>query len=238
MYARNVDFKNALREASEWFGEPSNRAANRTASTTKPKRTFATLNNAIACAALMLKMRETRRDWYRDQNGNEHLVVVRFDNEKDKSYRPFHRDEAGRWVMADPPGKLPLCNLQKLLSPDLNPLSEPVFVVEGEKCVCELETLGVLVTTSAHGSNSENKTDWQPLAGRNVVILPDADEGGQGYAETVARMLMQLSPRAMVRIVELPGLPPKGDCVEWLEARKTQTRDEIKAELFQLIKNA
>jgi hypothetical protein len=236
--ARNVDFKTALREASEWLGGSSNRAAKRPASTTKPKGTFATLSNATACAALMLKMRETRRDWYHDQNGNEHLVVVRFDNEKDKSYRPFHRDESGRWVMADPPGKLPLFNLQKLLAPDLNPLSEPVFVVEGEKCVCELETLGVLVTTSAHGSNSENKTDWQPLAGRNVVILPDADKGGQDYAETVARILIQFSSRAVVKIVELPGLPPKGDCVEWLDARKTQTRDEIKSELFELIKKA
>jgi putative DNA primase/helicase len=238
MAARNVDFKTALREASEWLGEPSNRAAKRSASTTQPKRTFATVNNAIACAALMLKMRETRRDWYHDAGGNEHFVVVRFDNEKDKSYRPFHRDEAGRWVMADPPGKLPLFNLQKLLAPDLNPLSEPVFVVEGEKCVCELETLGVLVTTSAHGSQAEHKTDWRPLAGRVVVILPDNDETGQDYAATVMQILMRLSARAIVKIVQLPGLPKKGDCIEWLEARKTQTRDEIKAELLELIKNA
>jgi hypothetical protein len=124
------------------------RAARKSASSNKP-RTFATLNQAIACTALRLKKRETRRDWYRDHNGNEHFVVVRFDNKKDKTYRPFHRDESGRWVMADPPGKLPLFNLPELLAPDLNPSSEPALLVEGEKCACELEKLGLLVTTSA-----------------------------------------------------------------------------------------
>ena len=28
---------------------------------------------------------------------------------------------------------------------------------------------------------------------------------------------MKLSPQAKVKIVDLPGLPPKGDCVEWIE---------------------
>ena len=96
----------------------------------------------------------------------------------------------------------------------------------------------LLVTTSAHGAKSAHKTDWQPLAGREVVILPDNDAEGRVYAQTVAGILTRLSPPAEVRIVELPGLPPKGDCVEWLEARDAQTPEDIVAELDSLILEA
>jgi hypothetical protein len=113
--------------------------------------------------------------------------------------------------------------------------SERVFVVEGEKCACELATLGLLVTTSAHGTKSAHKTDWQPLAGREVVILRDNDAEGRAYAQTVAAILNRLSPPAVVRIVELSGLPAKGDCADWLDARDAQTPEEILAELEYLI---
>jgi DNA primase len=115
---------------------------------------------------------------------------------------------------------------------------ERVFIVEGEKCACELATLGLLVTTSAHGAKSAHKTDWQPLAGREVVTLPDNDADGCAYAQTVAGILNQLSPSTAVRIVELPGLPSKGDCVDWLDARDAQTPEDIRAELLAFVKDA
>src|SRR5262249_27511420 len=138
------------------------------------------------------------------------------------------------WVMSDPPGMLPLFRLPGLIARP----SEIVFVVEGEKCVCELEMLGFLVTTSAHGAKSPHKTDWQPLAGRQVAILPDNDTEGRAYAQTVAEILMQLSPAAVVKIVELPGLAEKGDCADWLDAREKQTPEDISAELLAVVKNA
>lgn len=232
MRARNVDFKTALRQAAEWLGQPLNRAT-QSASAAKSIRTFPTINEAIRFAARTLKMLVTRRDVYHDRNGNEHFVVVRFDNNKGKEFRPFCRRRSG-WVMSDPPGKLPLFHLPDLLARP----RELVLNVEGEKCVCELAPLGLLVTTSAHGANSAHKTDWQPLAGREVVILPDNDEDGRAYSQTVAGILLQLSPPAVVRIVELPGLLPKGDCVEWLDPRDGQTPEDITAELLELVKNA
>src|SRR4029453_5416378 len=75
-------------------------------------------------------------------------------------------------------------------------------------------------TTSSHGSESAHKTDWAPMAGRLAVILPDKDKRGDGYAQSVAALLLQLSPPATVKIGELPGLTEKGDdCVEWITAR-------------------
>jgi putative DNA primase/helicase len=233
MHARNVDFKTALRQAAEWLGVSLNRPSYTARSTSKKKSTFRTLDEAIGSGERWLRMRATRRDWYHDHAGNEHFVVVRFDSESGKDFRPFHRNEAG-WVMSDPPGKLPLFHLPELIARSC----EPVFNVEGEKCASDLATLGVLVTTSAHGAKSAKKTDWQPLAGREVVILPDNDNEGRGYAQTVAGILARLQSPALVRIVKLPDLPPKGDCVDWLDARKTQTREAIKVELLELVKNA
>jgi hypothetical protein len=68
--------------------------------------------------------------------------------------------------------------------------------------------------------------------------MPDNDADGRAYAQTVAGILMQLSPPAVVRIVELPGLPPKGDCVDWLDARDAQTPEDVTAELLAFVENA
>jgi hypothetical protein len=202
----------------------------RSASTAKP-RTFPSLKNAISSAALRLKAGVTRRDWYHNADGSELFMTVRFDSENGKTFRPFHRQKPARWLMADPPGKLPLFHLPKLLAPENS--DQPIFVVEGEKCTCALEeTLGVLATTSAHGAEAERKTDWKPLADRVVVILPDNDKSGRKYAGTVEQILTKLSPAAKVKVVDLPGLPEKGDIVDWLEARNGKPPEEIKAELF------
>jgi Protein of unknown function (DUF3987) len=226
MHARNVDFKTALREAAQWLGQPLNGHDN-------DGSIFPTLDEAIANMEGRLAMRVTRRDSYPDRDGNEHFVVVRFDGENGKQFRPFHRNSSG-WIAKDPPGKLPLFRLPELIARP----GERIFHVEGEKCASDLATLGSLVTASAHGANSAHKSDWQPLAGREVVILPDNDAEGRAYAQTVAQILSRLSPPAAVRIVELPGLPSKGDCVDWLDARDSQTSEAITAELLALVKNA
>ena len=51
---------------------------------------------------------------------------------------------------------------------------------------------------------------------RNVAILPDNDEPGRKHAEQVANALHGIA--ASVKIVEPPGLPPKGDVSDWLDA--------------------
>src|SRR5262249_9089245 len=53
------------------------------------------------------------------------------------------------------------------------------------------------------------------LAGRPVVV-PDNDEPGREHARQVVRSLLGVA--AWVRVLELPGLPPKGDVSDWLRA--------------------
>jgi putative DNA primase/helicase len=188
---------------------------------------FPTLELAIQYQERKLKMKATRRDWY-----NQRFLVVRLDPEKGrKEFRPFHLSDDG-WVCSDPPGKLPLFNLEALRERT----DGRVVLVEGEKCVTELsERTGLLVTTSAHGAKSGHKTDWQPLSGREVVIFPDNDADGKKYAQSVANALLNLSPPAKVRIVELPELPEGGDIVDWLESRNGESPSDLVNELRDLV---
>ena len=79
-------------------------------------------------------------------------------------------------------------------------------------------SIGLVATTSMNGSQSPDKSDWKPLIGKTAVILPDNDEAGREYAETVADILHRLDSSTVVKIVELSGLPLKGDVVEWIDA--------------------
>ena len=98
------------------------------ASRPKPRRTYGTAQAAIAAIAEPNGW-ETAGEWlYEHADGSESFRVVRFAlPHRGKGYRPLHRADEG-WVVADPPGLLPLYRL-----PDLAE-AETVWVVEGEKC--------------------------------------------------------------------------------------------------------
>jgi hypothetical protein len=53
------------------------------------------------------------------------------------------------------------------------PSAPRVIVTEGEKAADAARCLGFVATTSAGGSGAATKTDWRPLAGKEVWILPD-----------------------------------------------------------------
>jgi hypothetical protein len=64
-----------------------------------------------------------------------------------------------------------------------------VAVVEGEKDVHALESLGVVATTNPMGASNWHKVDASPLYGADVVVIPDADEAGQRWASSVRSTL-------------------------------------------------
>ncbi len=100
-------------------------------------------------------------------------------NEK-KQCRPIHRVDDG-WMVGDPPGKWPLYRGDEV------PAAGTIYVVEGEKCADHGRVIGMPCIASADGSSAAESTDWSPLAGRDVVILPDHDAAGMKYARAVAR---------------------------------------------------
>ncbi len=94
-----------------------------------------------------------------------------------------------------------------------------IFIVEGEKDVHSLESIGLVATSNAGGAGKWLESYSDALKGGKVVILPDNDEPGKKHAEQVARSLQ--GKAESVRIVNLPNLPAKGDVSDWVKAGGT-----------------
>lgn len=84
---------------------------------------------------------------------------------------------ARQWCLQHFPEPRPLFGLDTLaVKPDA-----PVLIVEGEKC-CAAGARAwpqYAVVAWPGGANGIRKVDWTPLAGRDVVLWPDADEVGR-----------------------------------------------------------
>lgn len=195
---KSCDFPAAVEFVRGVYGVRDGTAPSMKPTPRKAAKVHTTLDEAAKAAAWGLeqstghKWREVRRDIYRDAEGRDVAAVLRFDRadgatDEDKkaikSFRPVHA-VAGGWASGDPPGLWPLFNLCAVLAS-----AGPVYVCEGEKAACAGIEIGLCCTTSAHGAKSTGKTDWAPLAGRDVVILPDNDRTGREYAATVAGLI-------------------------------------------------
>ena len=107
-----------------------------------------------------------------------------------------------------------------------------IVIVEGERKADLLRGWGIAATCNSGGHGSVK--DWAGHAwtfkpGDNVVILPDNDKAGHDHASAVAGYLKQVQVYA--RILDLPGLGPKGDVIDWADAGGTAEQ------LFALIEN-
>jgi len=151
---------------------------------------------------------------YRDEAGAILFRVVRVptsDGGK-KFFQNAYAPQAGKYLNRLYDAERVLYRLPELAAVDP---AETVYLVEGEKDVDRLRSIGLIATTSPMGAKKWS-TDYEaPLSGRNVVILPDNDDPGRTHAETVARSLAGVA--ASVAVVELPGLPEKGDVSDWLD---------------------
>ena len=177
-------------------------------------------------------------DWkFTNAAGNEVAHILRMEDEahgrKGKKFRPVCRDGGG-WRVGDPVGLWPLYGLAELVAPANH--ARVVYACEGEGKTDAARAIGLLATASSHGANSAKKTDWTPLAGREVVILPDNDPAGEGYAAAVLEIISALVPPARARIVHLPDLPAGGDIREFIEARAGTDPAAIAAEVENIAK--
>lgn len=113
------------------------------------------------------------------------------------------RDGAGQmnWAKKGMPEDRPLYRLADLLAnPDL-----PVLISEGEKCAdATADFQGFASVTWMGGSNALGKTDFTPLSGRDVVILPDNDDAGTKATEELTRILSGIDAR--IRVLDITKL--------------------------------
>jgi hypothetical protein len=190
---------------------------------------------AEAVAALVKQRGKPAGQWaYHDADGREVCIVNRWNRQGGgKDFLPVSLTAEGTWVMKAMPEPRPLYHL-----PDLSG-AELVVVTEGEKAADAARSLGFVATTCCGGCKAFEKTDWSPLSGKSVLILPDNDRPGEAYAGGVASALLRLDPPATVRIVDLPGLPEGGDVVEWIEGHGDSAEPAtMKAELERIASQA
>ena len=130
---------------------------------------------------------------YRDAAERVLFQVCRFDLPNGKQFLPlsYCRNSHGQcaWRWQGPEAPRPLYNLHLLAARP----NEQVVVNEGEKAVDATTVLlpDDVATTSPNGCKAPHKADWTALAGKEVLIWPDADEPGKVYAEAVATLALQ-----------------------------------------------
>lgn len=95
-----------------------------------------------------------------------------------------------------------------------------VVVVEGEKKVKALRSVGIVATTSPGGAKNAKNANWGTLCGKEEIILwRDNDEAGKQYMADVAEQLERLAlPPLKIREVDVAALelPESGDVVDYL----------------------
>ena len=184
----------------------------------RPSKLFGTREKALAS----LNMGELTGLWiYVYSDGAEAFSVARLNGPDGKTYRPVNPTTEG-WRIGDPPGLLPLYHLPELAG------ARPVYLTEGEKACDAARGIGAVATTSAHGAGSARKSDWRPLAGAGVIILPDHDKPGERHAREAVAELAKLNPRPSIRIVRLQVQHEGDDIVEWLDEVVPDSWDQVR----------
>ena len=151
---------------------------------------------------------------------------------KAKRFSQWTPTDDGLWLDRNPLKSLPLFRLPQIVD------AEKVVVVEGEKCVHAVLDAWpeMAVTTYAGGSGSWRKTDWTPLAGKEVSIWADADDDappdkpkaksqpGQAAAMEIAAHLHKMGCQVRVALPEPDG---GADIVDWLAVSKAHAKAKV-----------
>ena len=150
--------------------------------------------------------------------GAEVFRIVRLKTPEGKTFRPIHRTaEAGTWATRPGCGRSSVC--RRL------PARSRVYHRGGKG--------GRGRGTAARPGRDHisprrqiaSWTDWSPLAGKEVVILPDNDARVPAMHKLVVEHLARLTPPPVVRIVQLKmiwksdaTIEAGDDIVDWLES--------------------
>jgi putative DNA primase/helicase len=138
---------------------------------------------------------------------------------KDKDFLQARPDENGGYVYGLDGIQTIIYNLPQVVRASLR--GEMVVWVEGEKDADNgKKRLKLTTTTCPQGAKH-----WKPhyagfLTGAHVVIVADNDGAGREHAEMVAKELLPFA--ASVRVLELPGVPDKGDLSDWINLGGTR----------------
>ena len=163
-------------------------------------------------------MREVMKWEYKTKDGHVVGHVVRLEDECEPSSSktrkrivPFFEPSGQSGIPTHLPKQHRLYGLETVMNG-----SDPLYIVEGEKCAFALHGLGLQAVTSLGGSAQANLADWSVLQGaERIYILPDNDEAGSKYAEHVFQHVRQFKRRPEVKVVRFP-FHEKADVCDFL----------------------
>jgi hypothetical protein len=162
---------------------------------------------------------------YVDESGRLIFQTCRFEwideqGQRGKTFRQRRPAENGAWLwttkgVQQVPYRLP--ELIEAVAAD-----NIIFITEGEKAAESIRAWGVPATTNAGGAGKFAPDLVPYFAGARVVILPDNDEPGRRHRNLIANSLYGVA--ASIVVLDLPGLPNKGDVFDWKAAGGTVER--------------
>ncbi len=200
------DFKQATARVEQHLGLPA-------AKPRKPKRPARTPDTPPPNAAPPALGRAVAQWCYRNAAGEQLFWIQRIDLPDGKKLFIHRTWLDGAWHFPsrrDPftsewPAPRPLYRLPDLTDrPD-----DPVIVCEGEKAADAAAELFPDHVTIAWcgGTGGVNAADWSPLAGRSVVLWPDADDAGRSCMAKLGPRLLALG--AQVQVFNPPPKAPE-----------------------------
>ena len=209
---------------------PQSKAGNANVSTIKETSEWLALLpvpiDAPAPPAMHFRHGKPSMQWVYRLSDGVACYVYRFDGKsagERKQFAPLTYCEHGtskkrEWRRQGIPEPRPLYKLDKIISN----AGALVVVCEGEKAADAAAQLlpDAVITTMLNGAQSPNKSDWQPLSGRDVWLWPDNDDAGQKCMIAI-RNLLKIAGAASIKTINLSAfknLPDKGDAADLLVA--------------------
>ena len=151
---------------------------------------------------------EFQQEWiYTDEDRQPVFVKQRLKvGESGKTYRLYKIDEHGRKQSSLSDARIVPYNLPALL--DAKTSGRNIFLVEGEKAADAIKSIGMIASTAHTGAGSWPAAITEYFAGAQVIILPDNDVAGWGYAYKAAEAILPIVKS--LKVVDL-GLQGQGD---------------------------
>jgi len=166
---------------------------------------------------------------YVNENGALSFQVLRWGPKKTFSQQQPGSGKGG--IKRGPDGKPTMVgarlvpyHLDELIAAKAAANGEPwrVHIHEGEKDVDRVrQQWGVIATCNPGGAGKWRDDFNECFRSADAVVFADNDEAGRRHARQVAAAISRTAAR--VRIVELSGLPDKGDISDWIDAGGTQS---------------
>lgn len=165
------------------------------------------------------------QEWhYVDEDGVTQHIKQRYKtfDAKGKTYRQYRVDEHGRRHAS-----MTGANIVPYQLPELEHARQTgrsVFLCEGEKAADAIRSIGAYATCTHQGASSFPLDVVKYFVGLTVVVVPDNDMAGWGYATKAVEALKTVTKS--IRVIDLGLVEPKEDAYEFVH-KYNKTKDDL-----------